>query len=135
VPSLHVADYVDELANDTTEISELTLDVNANTMARAIKLCRLLIPHAHEAYRLMSGKATKPKALTPQQKDANKILRWIQIGGLVRFTRTELFKENGFKNWDKERVDIALAVLVRHGHISSELEDRTTASAREHNRF
>jgi replicative DNA helicase len=78
-------------------------EVSGASMGRAVRLARLLIPHAQAAFGLLGTDAA--------DSDATAIVKWIRAGELVEFTRREAQKaqEGRFRN--VERLQKALARL------------------------
>lgn len=83
--------------------------IGKSTMAKAVHLCELLIEHAKAAFG-MAGEI-EPHA------DAKKVFEWIKAGGFNAFTKTECHNHFKSKPWNKEKLDIALAELVKRNII------------------
>jgi hypothetical protein len=85
--------------------------VSLDSMARAIQLAQLLIPHAQAAFGLLGTDAVDTDALS--------ILRWIRAGELAEFTKREAQKaqEGRFRN--VERLQKALDRLVQQDVLRS----------------
>jgi replicative DNA helicase len=80
------------------ELATVGLDaphVSADSMGRAVRLARLLIPHAMAAFGALGADDV--------DVDARAVLRWIQSGGLDEFTRREAQKaqEGRFRTVDR----------------------------------
>ena len=69
--------------------------VSEVSVARAVDLCRLLIPHAHEAFGLLGADSI--------EADATAILKWAKANGLESFKRSTCQKamEGRFRSVDK----------------------------------
>ncbi len=69
--------------------------VSADSVARAVALCRLLIVHAHEAFGLLGADSV--------EADAMAILRWAKANNLATFKRSTCQKamEGRFRSVDK----------------------------------
>ncbi len=98
---LHMADHTGAEAE--------ALPMAAETVARAIRLARYLIPHATAAFDAMGA--------DPVVGKAKLILRWIEHENLSSFTRRDAHQSarGVFKRVDE--VDPALAILIDRGFI------------------
>ncbi len=69
--------------------------VSHRSVERAVELCRLLIPHAHEAFGLLGADSV--------DGDATAILKWVKANGLTSFKRSECQKsmEGRFRSVDR----------------------------------
>lgn len=69
--------------------------VSHHSVERAIELCRLLIPHAHEAFGLLGADSV--------DGDATAIVKWFKANGLTSFKRSECQKamEGRFRSVDR----------------------------------
>lgn len=69
--------------------------VSHRSVERAVELCRLLIPHAHEAFGLLGADSV--------DGDATAILKWAKANGLYSFKRSECQKamEGRFRSVDR----------------------------------
>lgn len=90
------------------ELASVGLDaliVNDQAVTRAVRLARLLIPHAQAAFGLLGTDVV--------DVDGTAVVRWIRAGELVEFTRRDCQKalEGRFRN--VERLQKALARLER----------------------
>ncbi|MFZ5574474.1 MAG: YfjI family protein [Pseudomonadota bacterium] len=69
--------------------------VSHRSVERAVELCRLLIPHAHEAFGLLGADSV--------DGDATAILKWVKANRLTSFKRSECQKsmEGRFRSVDR----------------------------------
>lgn len=88
---------------ELAEVGQQAINVSLRSMERAVRLARLLIPHAQAAFGLLGTDAT--------DVDAAAIVRWAQAGERYEFTRRECQKamEGRFRN--VERLQKALQRL------------------------
>jgi putative DNA primase/helicase len=80
------------------EVAEVGLSADSVSQAsveRAVELCRLLIPHAHEAFGLLGADSV--------EGDATAILKWAKANGLSAFKRSSCQKamEGRFRSVDR----------------------------------
>ena len=100
--------------------------VEEESMRKSIKLCKALIPHATKAYDLMLGRTEVKYKVSAVNRDAQKVLEWVLKHNQKFFRKTALVSDNGFKNWKNERLEPALIVLQKSGHLSKVRVDSTT---------
>lgn len=96
------------------ELAETGLDaeqVDIGAAARAVRLGRLLIPHAQAAFALMGADEV--------DGDAGHVLKWVRGLGLEQFTRREAQKAMEGRFRKVERLVKALQYLV-HAHVLRE---------------
>lgn len=92
-------------------------DIPPDTVKRAIKIGRYLIPHALAAYAEMGA--------DPQIESAKHLLRWIERDGVESFTKREAHFSNRGRFKKVTELEPALELLEAHGYI------RTVARAAE----
>lgn len=88
------------------ELAEMGLavqEVSHAAMDRAVRLARLLIPHAQAAFGLLGTDAT--------DGDATAVVKWIKAGDLAEFTRREAQKAQEGRFRSVDRLQKALARL------------------------
>lgn len=80
---------------ELAEVGLLAGEVSSSAMERAVRLARLLIPHAQAAFGLLGTDAV--------DGDAASIVKWIRAGDLTDFTRREAQKaqEGRFRSVDR----------------------------------
>ena len=118
----HFADWAGKLAGAALRIAGLLHmaeslgqngqngQISDNELARAIRLCRYLLPHAQAAYAEIGA--------DPAIDAAKVILRWIEKAGVTLFTRRDCYRGvRGplFKSADD--CDTPLRLLADHGYI------------------
>lgn len=93
-------------------------EIEAETIARVLDLCELLIDHAKAAFSMMEA--------DPAAADAKKILNWIVKEQLSRFRRGEVYRQfKGRFTGKTERLDKALRELQTRSMVT-EANERTT---------
>lgn len=124
----HMSDWTGKLAGAAARIAALFevamngLDagvVKRENVERAVKLARLLIPHAEAAFRLMGA--------PDEETDALILLDWIKRNELQTFTRREAQKSNESTFRQVDRLKAAMKPLQDWGVLSPE---RTVKAAR-----
>lgn len=91
--------------------------ISADNMERAVKLCRLLIPHTQAAFDLLGGDQCF--------SDAKHILRWIEDGSRTEFRQNELHKTGRFSKSKIGRLSDALDLLQERHIISARISLNT----------
>jgi DNA-binding PadR family transcriptional regulator len=96
--------------------------IERETIDRAIRIGRYLIPHARAAYAEMGADSVVDDALH--------ILAWIQRKGINTFTKRELYQ--GTKGYFKRvsALEPALELLCEHGFIREQIVDERTGPGR-----
>lgn len=85
--------------------------IDHESMAAAIAIARYLVPHAEATLNILEAKES------PQEEDAQYILRWIQRQNRCSFSRRDA-QQHGKKRFPKaDDIDPGLEELERRGHI------------------
>jgi len=96
-----------------SEYGERSLEINLETMEKALDLCGLLIPHAQVAFDMMGG----DQAID----DAKFVLRWIVKKGESFFKKSDCHRDNHGRFRKVDRLEKALDVL-RGWNVVSEID-------------
>jgi len=88
---------------ELAEAGVQSTEVNHTSMARAVQLARLLIPHAQAAFGLLGTDGA--------DADAVAVLKWVQANDLTEFTRREAQKAQEGRFRSLERLQKALERL------------------------
>lgn len=99
------------------EFGGTNLNINEQTMMRALDLCQALIGHAQAAFELMG--------CDPSISDAKYILKWLLETGEKSCKQNDIHKLSRFKNGKVDRVIKAIGVLHER-HILSKREELDT---------
>jgi replicative DNA helicase len=99
---LHVAAFAGES-------TPWEIPVSPQTVEHAIAIGRYLIPHAKAAYAEMGADAVV--------EQAKRILRWIEHGGLSRFTKRDVHQGMRGRFKRTEELDAPLTLLIDHGYV------------------
>jgi len=84
-------------------------NISADTVERAVKIGRYLIPHARAAYAEMGT--------DPMVEEAKHVLRWIERKGVETFTKREAFEGTKGRFRRVTALEPALDLLVAHGYV------------------
>jgi replicative DNA helicase len=84
-------------------------NISADTVERAVKIGRYLIPHARAAYAEMGT--------DPMVEEAKHVLRWIERKGVETFTKREAFEGTKGRFRRVTALEPALDLLAAHGYI------------------
>jgi hypothetical protein len=103
---LHCMECVSEGAGGGQPWDE---NISGDTVERAVKIGRYLIPHARAAYAEMGT--------DPTVEEAKYVLRWIERKGLETFTKREAFEGTKGRFRRVTALEPALDLLVAHGYI------------------